>query len=883
MVSTSPTSGWLTPERVSHAEFRSGFRGLDPAEVRAFLARVASELRTMQEREADLLAQLEQAEDRGSAVTPAPLDLHQVTSLLGQETARVLETAREAAADIKARAESDADAIIAAATAEAERVRGDAEGVLGERTTEAEAAAAEIVAGAEAEAARIAADAEEAADLLRQQAADEAERLVAEAEATRTAAEEDAARISADAAEAATELRERASAEAERMVAEAEAARASAVAEGDAARDAAKEEGRRMVVEARAVRERILTDMARRRNVARQQLERVRAAREVLLDALEKVREGVTDVQSELSGSLVEAKLAGDRGARTIDVEDLPTLRDLDAEVEMAKDTGLIDLTALDSRDDELSAMDTGEFSAVQVAADPAPAELAEADEPLPAGEAPSEPDPAEASELGEGVTGADAVEAVDVADDAAAGSVGALDEAPSVFTRERDVRDDAAPAEHTGPADAETAPETAPEVEVEAQAVGSGDQPAPMRFGTIQVVPLRSDIALPAIDEVVTAAAHDADTDADTADTGEGVVIDLRDAADPAEPAAGADPDVDPEVGTGPDEGPSGGGAGAKSAGRRASRKAKAPKKADELFARLRAADEGGPGNGRDLNGKGPAAVIGVAVADRASVASDPTAGLSATTGVGITGRLDAIADLDRGAVEVDDDLELGGADRVALHTRDAVLAGTLRDLSRQLKLALSDQQNELLEAGRSTKGKEQPTIPSAEEMAAIYIAAARDELATAMSLGRRSIKPDDRAAAKAADVDRQAEALGRAVVDTLRQRLATAEDAGNAGDELWAVDRVRAAYREVRSQRLAELVSYHVFAAYATGQLAAAPKGAQARWVCDACGPDCLDNALAGPQRFGEKFPTGHLAPPAFAGCRCTLVSATEDPAGA
>ena len=106
-LSTATATGWLTPERVAHAEFRSGFRGLDATEVRAFLARVAAELRTLVDRQADLVAELESVEERNSALAAEPLDIHQVSELLGQETARVLVIAREAAADIKTRAEAD--------------------------------------------------------------------------------------------------------------------------------------------------------------------------------------------------------------------------------------------------------------------------------------------------------------------------------------------------------------------------------------------------------------------------------------------------------------------------------------------------------------------------------------------------------------------------------------------------------------------------------------------------------------------------------------------------------------------------------------------------------------------------------------------------------
>jgi hypothetical protein len=40
----------------------------------------------------------------------------------------------------------------------------------------------------------------------------------------------------------------------------------------------------------------------------------------------------------------------------------------------------------------------------------------------------------------------------------------------------------------------------------------------------------------------------------------------------------------------------------------------------------------------------------------------------------------------------------------------------------------------------------------------------------------------------------------------------------------------------------------------------------------------PDCDDDALAGPTRKGDAFPTGQLHPPAHPGCRCVLAAEGE-----
>ena len=891
-LSTVTATGWLTPERVAHAEFRSGFRGLDATEVRAFLARVAAELRTLVDRQADLVAELESVEERNSALAAEPLDIHQVSELLGRETARVLVIAREAAADIKTRAEADAATMTVAAFGEAERVRTQAEGTLAERQAEAEAIATEILIRAEAAAEQLRTEARATAHRVRAEAEAEAESLRSESEAaaeqlqtaSQTAAEqlrtssETTAELLRSESEAAAEqlriqstetaeelrhgseasaqqtreeamanaaaTRAQAAEEAATSVAEAEARRAELVATGEAAREAAREEGKRMVGEARAVRERILTDMARRRNVARQQLERVRAARERLLDAIDGVRQGVAEVQAELSGSLVDAKLAGERAARSVDVDDIADLRELEAEVELAKDTGLIDLSALLIRDDELTVLDptvldptvldpadTGEFAVVGV--------------------------------IDVGTNGGDEGSHEATADDVA----------------------EAAPTDGTAAVLALVSDTEAvsPRVVTRASSLGSvptRPRSAP-RAGNIEVSPRQPNRAegLP-LTSVAPAPA------APAGPAEHGAVVELR---EPAEVAAADSDDAEADDRHAPDNvGKSGGqaspdgGSGAGGEPRRGRRKGKTPTKAEEVFARLRAADEeASAGSSPDRNGRGASAVIGLAVAERRAADAQGAPSDSERHGSVEPGVVEALFFVGESAgtelagtelaVNSEEDEAIADPDRVALHTRDAVLAGAVRDLSRQLKLALSDQQNELLEANRNLKGAEESS-PSAADMTAIFAAAAAGGLLVAWEIGRRSIVADDTVSAQPADVSAHADALSAGIVNSLRHRLAQADDEGQG---LWEVDRVRAAYREVRSQRLGELVEFHVYATYAAGQLVVAPAGTPARWVSDACSPDCLDNALASPIEFGQVFPTGHRAPPTFPGCRCLLVA--------
>src|SRR5437660_733002 len=117
VITSEPAVG---PEEVARRGFNTVFRGFDPAEVRAFLQKVADELTAARERERQLLRRVEDAERPGPA---QPLDEATLTAALGEETARVLRTAREAAADISGKAEQKVARLVREAQEEAAHLR----------------------------------------------------------------------------------------------------------------------------------------------------------------------------------------------------------------------------------------------------------------------------------------------------------------------------------------------------------------------------------------------------------------------------------------------------------------------------------------------------------------------------------------------------------------------------------------------------------------------------------------------------------------------------------------------------------------------------------------------------------------------------------------
>ncbi|MGK2947322.1 MAG: DivIVA domain-containing protein [Acidimicrobiales bacterium] len=335
----------LDSHNIARKSFEVGRKGYEQQEVRAFLHEVSSLVERMQREGAELRERAERAESR-LELADKP-DEAMLIEVLGEETTRVLTSAREAAGEIKAKAEAAAERIVSEATAEAADTRSsaqrDADRRLAEATSDSEA--------------------------LLSQARSELERRSAEAE-------EAAARIREEATAQAQDLRDQGS----RDLADAEA-------EAEAVVEASRVKGKEMVAEAQVVRERILRDLAARRKKARQQVEKLNAGRERLLEAYDVVRRTVDEATTELQVSLSDARLAADAAVRRMEDEAEPTLEELDAEVSTA---ALVDLPIAELVDDDSPGPFSGEVPVVEPAAETAVEPVA--DDPVP-----SEPEAAPA------------------------------------------------------------------------------------------------------------------------------------------------------------------------------------------------------------------------------------------------------------------------------------------------------------------------------------------------------------------------------------------------------------------------------------------------------------------------------------------------------
>lgn len=134
------SSSSLSPDEVARHTFGTVRRGFDPGEVRTYLDYVADALRVAAEREIELRHQVAEAEHR--AANPV-LDEGTLASALGQETARVLQSAHDASHEMVTKAEAEAGRLLTEAHDEIGRAEGRAEQALAERTAQAEASVTE--------------------------------------------------------------------------------------------------------------------------------------------------------------------------------------------------------------------------------------------------------------------------------------------------------------------------------------------------------------------------------------------------------------------------------------------------------------------------------------------------------------------------------------------------------------------------------------------------------------------------------------------------------------------------------------------------------------------------------------------------------------------
>ena len=169
------------------------------------------------------------------------------------------------------------------------------------------------------------------------------------------------------------------------------------------------------------------------------------------------------------------------------------------------------------------------------------------------------------------------------------------------------------------------------------------------------------------------------------------------------------------------------------------------------------------------------------------------------------------------------------------------------------------------MLDRLRRTKGAPDvaAALPAADDHLARYRAMVASELGAASDAGA-GFFPEASGAAGDIGVDDLAGELASSLVGQLRGRLERAFADG--GDEAEVADRVRASYREWKTERIAGAAEDAVLAAFGRGVFEAAPASTEFRWVVDdgehPC-PDCDDDAFGGRGRQGRTVPDRRRPP--------------------
>ncbi len=306
----------FAPTEIARTVFPTAFRGYDQDAVRRYLSRLAAalehhqafdDLDALETREADddrieelegevaaLQDEIRELEtelvqrsvdeaDQGSRQRSEAVefDEHRAIELLGQETARVLESARSAAADILKRAENQAATLKNESKKELTEARRQAKRLVADRQAEAEAAI----------------------DELTEQAERSADRITTEAEEHRAAVAEESARILADA---------------ERQA--------------EAEQTGAQERARQIVADAEALRHQVVAELVADRRAAQADVDRLVEARDRLALSLAVARSELDDLGDDLAGATSEGNERSDGAAVEVDGDEVARLIDrLDA------------------------------------------------------------------------------------------------------------------------------------------------------------------------------------------------------------------------------------------------------------------------------------------------------------------------------------------------------------------------------------------------------------------------------------------------------------------------------------------------------------------------------------------------------------------------
>jgi DivIVA domain-containing protein len=848
--------GWMAlqndheflPADVARAVFPTAFRGYDQEAVRRYLTRLAESLEhqldlgglealaahapnqdRIEELEAEVLELQEQLgsmeSDLAEAVAlaeaatsePPPLDEQQAIAWLGQETARVLESARSAAADITAKAETEAAALreeasseLTAAQEQAESVRSDAEAEAAARveslTSEAEARAQSVVAEAESRAETVTTEADARAAEVTAEADAKAAKVTAEADAkaAEVTAEADAkaAEVTAEADAKAAEVTAEAEALAAEVTAEAEARSEEASTEAAATLAKAKQEAAALESDARS-RAAQLTEFAEQRRRAllagfvderrrsHAEVGRLSKARTRLAEALREAQEQLDDVSADLEA------------AASTDLE-VETVAEEPAEDEVQR---LLDALDADLPDGPEPATAASEPAAESPMPDAEPGRSASVDEPT------AEMRAVELPDKGRGGTG----------------------------------RRTTATPRKKPPAKKTTSKKTTAKASAAKQSASS--KPAGKQSAGTKA-----------------AAKKPASTKAPSGDEARKVVV----AAPAAQDAASSEADADRESG----------GPLAEDSSDKLASLVEGFTTIDVLTDLSLEATGGQPAATADEPSPG-ASAAGVAAPRPAvdpallvplvEVPDDPADRITTVAARTATGKPDGR----RGDFALEDPT----VDRLPawFAARDAATSRGGPNLRRHIRRALNDDQSDVMDRLRNGRGPiTVDELPPAGEQLDRFLAPITKALTDVIKAGARAAGGHDVAEPVIGNVCRQ---LAAHLVDQLRLPTVAIVAETDHDDRELILEPIRALYRDVRNIQMPDLADDALHEAFAIGFYDGIEPGSVVRWEIDPrTDPDpvCDINRDRQDLTKGEVFPSGHLRPLSLPGCRCLVVGA-------
>lgn len=340
----------LDPTALSNPTLGRARRGFEPAEVNQLLGRGADALRAWQEYGQRLRNRIEDLE--GELVEAHKLDEGRIASVLGEETARIISAAREAAAEIRAKASEDAERLIREAeetsTATANALTAEAEALRAEAETMRDDAAREYASKIDAARERhdeLLAEGQTRRDAMVAEATARHDELISEAQ-TRHAT------LISEGTSRHEELISQAQVRHDELVEAAEGVLAERTADATTAAETiledARSQGRTMVAEAKAVRDRILADLAERRRIARRQIEGAVAGRDSIVELLRAAGSSVESIIADLNAADAVAQERANQVTGAMDDDSMEFLASLDVDLSAVDAISQVDPTEHD-------------------------------------------------------------------------------------------------------------------------------------------------------------------------------------------------------------------------------------------------------------------------------------------------------------------------------------------------------------------------------------------------------------------------------------------------------------------------------------------------------------------------------------------------------